>query len=246
MHYRKPQAKYDPTKLNFIAGSGRGGSILIINRDAESRLYDKTRPPVIMGSTTGIPRSGMLMTTWGIEFLDWNAKWVIGYPGTSNLMLALERGEIEMTSSSNISLLKKLIATGRFKALAQSGSLESGHMVARAELGDTPVFEDLMKGKIKDPLQQKSFVYWQVLNDLDKWLALPPGSPQPVVDAYRAAYTEMLKDPAFLENAGKISDDFEPRAGKDVQQMIATLDAVTPEAISFIDAMLRRQGLSTE
>jgi hypothetical protein len=45
-----------------------------------------------MGSLSGIPRSGMQMAAWGIELLDWNAKWVIGYRGTNELTLALERG----------------------------------------------------------------------------------------------------------------------------------------------------------
>src|SRR5438046_774879 len=79
-----------------------GGSVLIINKEAEQRLHDKRARPVVMGSPGGIPRSGMQMTVWGSEFLGWNTKWVIGYRGTSELMLALERGEIDMTSTANL------------------------------------------------------------------------------------------------------------------------------------------------
>ena len=244
VHYRKPQVKYDPVKLKFVAGTGRGGSVLVINAAAEGHLRDKSQPAVIMGSTTGLPRSAMLMTAWGIEFLNWNAKWVIGYPGTNQLMIALERSEIEMTSTSNIPYVQKLVGAGKFRVLTQSGVRDGGEAVARGEFKDTPLFEDMMRGKITDPVQQKSFAYWRTLNDLDKWFALPPGTPDAIVQVYRDSFARMLKDPEFQQNATKISDDFEPRSGQDIENMIATLDSTTPEAIAFIDTMLKKQGLA--
>ena len=246
VHYRTAQAKYDPTQLNYIAGTARGGSVLVINAAAEPRLFDKHESPVVMGSTIGVPRSGMLMSTWGTEFLGWNTKWVIGYPGTSDLMLALDRGEIDMTSTSNLALVQKLVGSGRFKILSQGGALQDGHMVAHAGMADAPVFENLMQGKIKDPVGQKSFKYWLFLNDLDKWFALPAGTPAPVVSAYRDAYRAMLKDPQFVADSKKIGDDFEPRSGDDVKTLITALADTPPEAIAFIDKMLRKEGLTTE
>ena len=56
----------------------------------------------------------------------------------------------------------------------------------------------------------------------------------------------MLKDAAFLDQAKKISEDFEPRSGSEVETLIATLGATPVEATAYIDAMLRRQGLTME
>ncbi|MEA2984227.1 MAG: hypothetical protein QOD94_481, partial [Alphaproteobacteria bacterium] len=96
INFRKPQAKYDPSKFLFVGGTGRGGTLTIINKEHEANLFDRSKQPVIMGSPGGAPRSGVLVTAWGIEFLGWNAKWVVGYKGTSDLFTALERGEIDM------------------------------------------------------------------------------------------------------------------------------------------------------
>jgi hypothetical protein len=96
--FRTPQSQFDPTKFFIIGGAGRGGSVLIIDKAAEPRLRDKSKPPVVMGALAGVPRSGMQMTAWGMGFLGWNAKWVVGYPGTNDLTIALERGEIDMTT----------------------------------------------------------------------------------------------------------------------------------------------------
>src|SRR5436190_9325347 len=111
--YKQPQVTYDPTKLEFIGGIGRGGSAIVIRRDAEGRLYDKSKPPVIMGGVAGQPRAGTQMTVWGVDILDWNVKWVLGYPGTNDLFVALERGEIEMTATSNLFQVAKLQSEGK-------------------------------------------------------------------------------------------------------------------------------------
>ena len=62
-----------------------------------------------MGALGGVPRSGMQTTAWGIDYLGWNAKWVLGYRGTNDLMVALERGEIDMTSTGNLFQIQKFL-----------------------------------------------------------------------------------------------------------------------------------------
>src|SRR5918996_3511401 len=151
--YRQPQVKYDPTKLEIIGGIGRGGSTVVIRKDAEERLYDKSKPPVVMGAVGGVPRSGMQTTAWGIEILGWNAKWVLGYPGTNDLFVALERGEIDMTASSNLFQVGKLLQGGKVKVLNQSGTLAGGKMVPRPEFPDAPVFTNELQGKLPSGVQ---------------------------------------------------------------------------------------------
>ncbi len=242
LHSRKPQAKYDPKDFNFIGGAGKGGTVLLINKDVEKRVFDKKAEPVIMGALSGMPRSGMQMTAWGKEFLDWNVKWVVGYRGTNDLTVALERGEIDMTATGTIPLVQKMLATGKFKILAQSGMLENGKFVERPDFGKAPIIANDMTGKIKDPVAQRGFEYWIALNMMDKWLALPPGTPQPIVDTYRKAFTEMAKDPLYVERGS----DYAPVSHTDIEGLVQTLSKTPNESIDYITTMLRGQGLSTE
>jgi hypothetical protein len=53
-------------------------------------------------------------------------------------------------------------------------------------------------------------------------------------------------DPAFVELGRKISEDFEPMSYRDVESLIARIGSTPPEAIAYIGAMLRRQGVTTE
>jgi tripartite-type tricarboxylate transporter receptor subunit TctC len=246
-HYRKPQSHFDPTTFAFIGGAGRGGSALVISREAEPRLYAKGAAPVIMGTTSGAFRSDMHMAAWGREVLGWNLKWVTGYRGTSELFIALERGEIDMTTTSNIAPISKLLATGRFKILVQSGGRKDGGLAPRPEFGDAPMMSALVESKIKDQLAAEGFDYWMTIHTgPDKWLALPPHTPEPIVVAYRNAYRGVLKDPEFIERSRKLTDDFTAVPYDVVEGWMKKLGRTPQEALEFVSTMIRRQGVKLE
>ena len=241
--YRRPQSRFDPSEFAVIGGAGRGGEVLLISKDAERRLHDPNAQPVVMGSPGGVPHSGMQMTAWGIAFLGWNAKWVIGYRGTNELMLALERGEVDMTSTANLFLIQKLLETGKFAILVQSGGLRDGSLAPRPEFGDAPILSKLIGGKIEDPIARQAFSYWSSMAVMDKWVAVPPKVPQPLVEAYRAAYAKAMQDPEFIERGKTISDNFLPMSSTDVETLIRQLAELPTPALDYMTAMLRKQGL---
>jgi hypothetical protein len=244
--YRKSNASYDPTKFEMVGGVGRGGSVLVIRKDAENRLYDKSKPPVMMGALGGVPRSGMQTTAWGIRFLNWNAKWVVGYPGTNELFLALERGEIDMTSTANLFQVRKLVDTGKFKILTQAGALRDGRTVPRPEFGSAPLVADLIENKLTTPLEKEAYRYWASLTAMDKWIALPPNTPLQYVKAYREAFEASVQDPEFAELGKKVSEDFQPMHAQDVNMLVRNLGATSPDATKFIADMLHEQGVEGE
>jgi tripartite-type tricarboxylate transporter receptor subunit TctC len=246
LNYRKPQVQYVPTDFEIIGGGGRGGEVLLINKESEKRLYDKKLSPVIMGSLSGIPRSGMQMTAWGIELLGWNAKWVIGYRGTNELTLALERGEIDMTATGNIFLIRKLIEGGKFRILAQSGMLKNGNVIPRPDFGNAPLMAKLLEGKLSDPLVTKAFEYWTAIAQTDKWMALPPKTSKDIVVAYRTAWAKVSQDSEFLDRVRQISEDFVPLNSGEVEKLVVTLASLPPEATEYMTAILRKQGLDVQ
>jgi len=246
-HYRKPQSYYDPTKFIFIGGVGRGGSALIINREAEARLHARDAAPVIVGTTSGAPRTNMQMAAWGKEFLGWNLKWVLGYRGTSELFVALDRGEIDMTATSNMNIFSRLLATDKSKILVQSGTTRAGRLSPRPEFSNAPLIPLLLEGRIKDPIAAKSFDYWLTVHSgPDKWLALPPNSPEAVADVYRDAFSRMTQHPEFIDRSKKVADDFTPISYPDVEFWMKVLGSAPPDAIEFIAAMMRAQGVKID
>jgi tripartite-type tricarboxylate transporter receptor subunit TctC len=243
VNYRKAPFPYDPSKFHYFGGIGRGGYALVLNSAAEKRLYDKSLAPVVMGSIGGWPRAAMQVTVWGIEYLGWNARWVTGYPGTNQLMIALERGEIDMTSTGNIVQINRLVDSGKFRIVSQSGSLQNGKFVARTDFGNAPVFSDIMDGKIGDSVGQKAFKYWISINATDKFLMLAPDTPAPIVAAYREAFRQTVRDPEFAELGQRIGDEFAPMTYSDVDLLINSLVETPTEVVDYLTTLLAKQGL---
>lgn len=245
-YYRKPQSQFDPSKFGIIGGVGRGGTVLLLRSSAEERLTNKGAQPVVMGVTGGVPRSGMQAAAWGIEFLGWNARWVVGYRGTNDLIQALERGEIDMTSTGNMFQIRRMLATGEFKILSQSGAFTDGAFAPRADFGDAPLMTRLVGEKVSESTAARAFAYWANMTAIDKWVALPPGAPVAIRDVYRDAFQKILQDPDFIEQSKKISDDFMPMSAADVEALVFKLWETPNESIEYISAMLNRQGLKVD
>jgi len=244
--YRGANSQYDPKNLRFVGGVGRGGGAIFTSKEAAERLFDKSKKPVIIGSALTVPRSIMQPALWCIEYLGWNATWIVGYHGTNEVMLALDRGEIDMTSTGNLFQIKERLDNGQLKLITQSGYLSNGKIVARQDYGNTPLFPEQMKGKIKDPIAQKAYDYWEALNNGDKWLALPPDTPENIVAVYKAAFAKTAADPEFREKGEKISDGFEPMTDQDVTLIAKTLADTPPESLAYTKALMRKQGIDVQ
>jgi hypothetical protein len=180
---------------------------------------------------------------WCIEYLNWNAGWVAGYRGTNETMFALDRGEADLTSTGNIFQIKERLDRGQLKVVFQTGALEGGRIVGRAEFGDAPLFPDMMKGKITDPVAQKAFNLWTALNTGDKYLALAPGTPDAILTVYQDAFAKIAAEPDFLAQGEKISDGFAPMSARDVETVVGTLTDTTTEAVDYTKVLMRKQGL---
>ncbi|SRR6266567_65053 len=241
--FHNANAQYDPRTFRFAGGFGRGGSVIFVNKSAESRLYDKSAKPVIIGSVQAVPRPAIQPVLWCSEFLGWNATWVNGYRGTPEVMLALDRGEIDMTSTASIFQIQDRLKGGQLKLVIQTGSLEGGKVVGRAEFGDAPLFPDLIKGKISDPVARKAFDLWTAMNGGDKWLGLAPATPDDIVATYRDAFAKLAVDRSFLEQGERISEGFAPMPARDVESVVQTLADTSPEAVEYTKVLMRKQGV---
>ena len=243
---RKSVVEYNPTKFFFFGGVSRGGSIVFIRKEKLADLTDKSKPPVVVGVLDG-NRSWEQMITFGKEHLGWNIKFVVGYPGTSFMLLAVRRGETHMMGTSNLSLLKEMFGTGDFVGVAQLGGGEGGaNDEARTGFENIPPFPTMMKGKTTG-LPSEAFAFWTALNDIDKWYALPPNTPKEIVDAYRTAWGKMIKDPDFIKQ-GKLlfSEDFQPVPGQMQQDLVQKTAYPRTEIVAYMDELKIKHGLPAD
>jgi len=236
--FRRSQSQYDPSKFGIIGGFGLGDQLLVIRTEALPRLLDKSQPPVAMGTVAGQPRGGMRMTLWGNRYLGWNTKWVTGYPGSSDLLLAIERGEIDMTSFAREYIVDKLTDQSKYKVLYADGLGKNARSSGRPDFDNAPKFIDAMEGKIKDPKLQAAYDYWRA-GSLFKWVTLPPDTPQPIIDAYRDAFMSVVADAEFAITMDQVMQGYTVIMPEEMVTAINALAATPDEALKTTDELLR-------
>jgi|tagenome__1003787_1003787.scaffolds.fasta_scaffold20883644_1 tripartite-type tricarboxylate transporter receptor subunit TctC len=228
--YRTPQARYNPAKLAIVGGFSTGDDYLVVRAEALPRLFDSSKPPVIMGTNAGAPRRGMRMSMWGDRFLGWNMKWVTGYPGSNDLLLALERGEIEMSTFGRDYLADKLMDTSKYKILFTEGVSKNDRTIGRTEIDNAPKFVDAMQGKVDDPKMRAAFDYWRA-GFMFKWVTLPPDTPQHILNAYREAFVKLSKDEEFIQLGDQVMPGFSVVPPEDMAKAIINLEKTPDEAL---------------
>ncbi|HLH96891.1 MAG TPA: hypothetical protein VKW08_17405 [Xanthobacteraceae bacterium] len=233
LYYRNARAIYDPAKLIYVGGIAATGSALLMNKSALPRLYDRTAAPVIMGASNNL-RTTMWAVVLGAEILHWNVKWVFGYPGTNDLRLALARGEIDMTTTSDLEQIRIATASGNFVTYFQTGTQVTGSLVPRAEFGDAPMFTDLIKNKVTDPLARDAVAYWTDLIKVGDWLALVPSTPEPVISTYRQAFHETVNDPEFIERAKTVFPQVIEVSGPELSRIAGNLARTAPPTLDYL------------
>ena len=228
------QARYQPAKFRYIGGLSAPSQGLFVNKEALPRLADKSAKPDVMGMVGSTLRTGYYQTLWGAAFLDWNVKWVPGYPSTGDVRNALERGEVDMSAFGSSLDIDHLLSIGTLTVASQSGAIVGGKMSSRPVFGATPVISDLVKGKIRDPLARKAYEYSENAIQVGMWVALPPGTPDNIVNAWVAAFEATVKDPQFQAEWGKLDPDSPVAFKPDLEALVAELPKVSSAALAFI------------
>lgn len=244
---RRKEVNYDPRTFNFIGGFDRSGSLILMRAEKRANFKNSTLPPVIIGTADGSDTWGELLV-WGKIYLGWNIKFVIGYPGTASLLLAIQRGEIEAFGTSVAHIIDELLVTQKgYAAVSQIGSLRGGKVISRIGFENVPTLASEIEGKLPDDLAKQAFRYWTKSNEIDKFFFIAPGTPKEIIAVYRDAFDKTAKDPNFMRVARKqFGPDFGVQSHVDITDMVSETAYPDEKVLTLLRNMKVKVGLPTE
>jgi hypothetical protein len=154
-----------------------------------------------------------------------NLKVIPGYKGTRDILVAMQRGEVNGTCGLFTSSVKTQywneVADGSMSLFIQMGSKISG------EFGKIPSVFDYAKTEEDRAILQ--FHFGQLL--LGRPLAGPPGIPADRLAALRDALFATLKDPLFLADANKLGLEIDPVQPEQVIALLKQFSSFPPEVM---------------
>ena len=179
-------------------------------------IYDAMQRETVIGATgagsisTQIP--AVLNHVVGTKF-----KVIFGYPGGTDINLAMERGEVEGRSTnpyaSYVATTPHYIKEKKINLLVQVGVRKD------PDLPDVPLMRELAK----DPEGQAILDYVSKATSVGRPVGTTPNTPADRVAALRAAFDATLTDAEFKAESDKQRMEISPMSGAELQQLIADL-----------------------
>jgi tripartite-type tricarboxylate transporter receptor subunit TctC len=153
-------------------------------------------------------------------------KLVTGYPGSAELMLAVERGELDGRASWSWSSLKA--SKPDWIKNKKVSNLVQLNITKNPELPDVPMILDLAT----TDKQRQILKVVLSRQTMGRPFAAPPGIPEDRKQALRKAFDDTMKDPEFLAEAQKRKMDVNPVSGVEVEKLVAELYKTPQDVIA--------------
>jgi tripartite-type tricarboxylate transporter receptor subunit TctC len=210
----EPGAQFDGTKFSWIGSANDEVSVCVAWQGTGVTSFEDLRTKEVTVGGTGVsadtdqfPRiiNGVLGTKMRI---------VSGYPGGNDVVLAMERGEVQGRCGWSWSSVKSThgawIDDHKIAVLAQLS------LTKHAELGDVPIVEDLAKTDEQRQILKLIFAR----QTMGRPFLAPPAVPQDRVETLRKAFMDTMNDKDFLADAEKAQLEITPVSGDKVQALV--------------------------
>jgi len=215
---------FDAQKFSWIGSANNEVSVCVAMRGSGiTKFQDLFTKELTVGGTGAsadtdqFPR--MLNATLGTHF-----KIVEGYPGGNDVLLAMERGEVQgrcgWSWSSVLTTRKQWLDEKRMIVLVQLS------LTRHPDLPDVPLITDFAKTDEQRAILKLFFAR----NVMGRPYLAPPNVPADRLAALRQAFMETMKDKDFLAEAAKTDLEINPVSGEDVEKLVKEIYA-TPAAI---------------
>ena len=233
--------KFDPIKFQWIGSlNNEAGVIKVWHTNPVKTLDDALKTPVILGSSGPNDSEvypALMNNTIGTKF-----QIIFGYPSSTAIDLAIERGEVAGQSHSFSSVVQRYPDwKQKFNIIVQLS------LKKHPDLPDVPLIFDYLDAKHVVPgvTVDEAKTLWRLMLT-QKVMGRPytygPGVPTDRVKAMRAAFKAMVADPKFLADAHKAKYEITPVDGDEIQDMIRDVAAAPKPIIAKLKDFIRYKG----
>lgn len=213
----------DPTRYVWVGSMASDDDVCSFWKTSGIHSFkDMETKPSIVGAT-GTGSQSFTFPHAINEIMGTKMKIVLGYKGTGDRLLALERGEITGSCGINASTLKSVaarqIGSGSLIPIVQSG------LKPHPSFPDVPLTLSYAKTPEQHKIMETIFSQMQIA----RAYAAPPDLPPERARVLREAFMKSVHDPALLTESKKLKIDILPSTGEEVQDLIAGLAGIPDE-----------------
>ncbi|HLH97825.1 MAG TPA: hypothetical protein VKW08_22160 [Xanthobacteraceae bacterium] len=218
-------AQFDPTKFNWIGSASNEISVCVAwHTSGIATIADARKHELVVGAT-GPSADTYQFPKIANALIGTKFKIVTGYPGGTDVDLAMERGEVAgrcgWSWTSITGLHQPWLVHHQINILYQMG------LSKHRDLPDVPLIIDLAHSDedraILKLIFARQVVAWPFL--------APPGTPVERVEVLRKAFLATMQDRDFRAASQKAGLDIAPVSGEEVQKLLEQVNATPADIV---------------
>jgi tripartite-type tricarboxylate transporter receptor subunit TctC len=224
--------KFDALKFQWLGSLNEEPAIAVTMVPAKARTFDDLRSTEAIFGSSGA-NSGEIFPSMLTNMMGSKIKLVGGYPSLVQVVIAMERGEVEGVAQSWQPFKVRYanwLAEKRINLLVQFA------LAKQPDLPDVPLIMDLLTEKYLLPefKPAEAELLWRLMltqQSMARPFVLGPGVPADRMAILRKAFDTMVKDKDFLADADKAKIPLTIDSGEDLKVMIAKVAAAPRAAV---------------
>jgi tripartite-type tricarboxylate transporter receptor subunit TctC len=229
-----PGPMYDATRFTYLISVDRLDNMLTVwHATPFNKAEDVFEKELVIGNTGGSSAITVMMIN---RLVGTKFKVISGYPGTNEIGMAMERGEVDGTFNYDLAGLK-----------AQDQWLTDKRIRILMQITFNPVQDQLLEGVptlgkfVKDKEVKSVLEILFAKQELGRVYMAPPDVPAGIVNTYRTELNNIVKDADYLAQASKMKLSITPTSGDDLDNYVKRIHAA-PKAI--VERMLAEMKLA--
>ena len=229
------RAKFKATKYSWIGSMNAETGIGIVWHTSPVQTFEETmKTPLITGATgasTGMVQfPAVLNALLGTKF-----KIIVGYPGGSQVNLALERGEVHARMGATYP--SSVLQTPQWYKDKKAKILVQMSLKKHPDLKDVPHVFDYAKND--EDRQVMRLIFAQL--EIGRPFVGPPGIPADRLKALQAGLMATMNDPKFRETTERRVTQINPVSGEEVAAFVKSVYATPKSIVERAQAILTGQ-----
>jgi tripartite-type tricarboxylate transporter receptor subunit TctC len=222
----------DATKMVWLGSANSEVSLCVSWRASGIKnLKDAGTKGMVIGSS-GPNATDTLMARILNQIADTKIKVILGYPGSTEVHLAMERGEVTgrcgLGWASIVSRYYRWIKNKKINLLVQLANKK------HPELPNVPFIMDFAKNE----QERQMLRMFTIPNEMGRPFFMREGVPADRVKALQKAFMAALKDPQLLAEAKTMHLAISPLSGPAAAKLVKEVYATPPEALKMVRAII--------
>lgn len=223
---------FDPRRYSWIGSISDEVSVCASWHASKVKTFNDLMTTPFVAGAPGAASDAATYTKMIKNIFDAKIKVVNGYPGTNEITIAMERGEVDGLCGwvlGNINASRPdWIPQKKINILMQLSTRRS------PALPDVPLILDLARNEKEKQIFALMFSRQQMA-----WpFAAPPDVPADRAAALRQAFDATMKDPGFIADTKKQSFSVDPMSGVEMDGLIKQLYATPSDVIAAAQASI--------